>query len=261
MRSSVVLKKLRAGKPVLGVNVNMGPSLITGGLVGKMGYDFAFIDLEHRWFSLKDAAMMCLAIREGNADPVIRIADASTAASYHHCYEIGATGVVAPGIASVSEAEFAAESSKFHPVGQRGFDPVNIDADFGIHGLSEVLEWHNRESFTVLMIEDPAAVDAIDDIAAVPGVDILYVGPGDLSQSHGKPGQSDAPEVKDAFQKVAKACEKHGKWWGTPVMNNAQKLREFMDMGARFFATMSDYFALKTMMTSQLEEFRELLDV
>ena len=260
MRSSVVLKKLRAGKTVLGVNVNLGPSLITGGLVGNMGYDFAFIDMEHRWFSLKDVALMSLAIRQGNADPVIRIADAGSAASYHHCYEVGATGVVAPGIKYISEAKHAVESSKFHPVGQRGLDPVNIDADFGIHAMGKVIEWHNRESFTVLMIEDRTAIENIDEIAAVPGVDILYLGSADLSQSYGKPGQFDAPEIEDAFRKVAEACEKHAKWWGAPVMNNSAKLKQYRDMGARFFVVISDYFALKTLMKTQIEEFRKLID-
>jgi len=260
MRKSRVLAKLRADKPVFGVGVNLGPSIIASGLVGTVGYDFTFIDMEHRWIGYTEAAMMALATREGGADPMIRIADTANHSAFHRCFEIGATGVLMPHAKTGADARKAVNYSKFYPVGQRGMDPVNIDADFGMGGsLMEIIEWHNRETFVALQIEDREAIDNIDAIASVPGVDILFVGPVDLSQSYGEPGLFDAPELQTAVDKVAKASEKHGKWWGVPAMDNPDKVRQYMGMGARFFTVLSDYHALKSTMIRQKDAFKELM--
>src|SRR5262249_58378907 len=98
---------------------------------------------------------------------------------------------------------------RFPPAGKRGLDGAGADADFGLADTSQHLEHANREVFLALQIEDKEAVDAIDEIAAVPGYDLLFVGPGDLSLSYGVPLQFEHPVLQEAIGRVAAAVAKH----------------------------------------------------
>lgn len=259
MRKSRVLEKLRSGKPAMGVSVNLGPSLAASGLVGRLGYDFSFIDMEHRWIGYKEAALMSLATRDGGADSMIRIADTNYS-SFHRCYEVGTAGVLMPHVTSAAKAEHAVQCCKFFPEGQRGLDPTNMDSDFGHGGsIKEITEWHNRESFIALQIEDREGVENIDEIAAVSGVDVLFIGPADLSQSFGKPGEFDAPEIRESFVKVAKAAEDNKIWWGAPAIHSVDKLKSYLDMGARFLLAASDFYSYKTTLMKHVDDISNIL--
>lgn len=253
MRASKVLSKLRSGKVALGVGVNLGPSILSSGLVGKLDYDFTFIDMEHRWFSHETIVPMILSAREGGADSIVRLADTQPS-SIHRCFEIGATGVLIPHCESAAEARDLVTHAKFHPIGSRGVEPVSLDADFGTVGIKALAEWHNQQSLACVMIEDRKAVENLDEIVEVPGLDVLFVGLMDLAQSYGQLGSPGAPAVVEAVKKVAQVCRRAKKWWGLPVMMDLDKFKSYIDMGARFFVVMSDYKALSVMLKSEKEK-------
>jgi len=258
VRASNVLARLRAGKVALGANVSLGPAIITAGFAGKLGIDFIWIDMEHRGFTYHDAALMILAGREGGTDPMVRVPDVSPAA-FHRCFEFGAAGVMMQHCKSVADAEHAVACSKFRPVGRRGLERVYVDADFGTAEIGEFMEWHNRETFVAIQIEDVEALEVIDEISAVPGVDVLFIGPADLSQSLGAAGRFETPEFQAAVKKVARACEKNNKWWGAPAVGDLEKLKWYIDLGGSFFCAFEDYNALVRVWQSDLDQIRNLL--
>jgi len=104
---------------------------------------------------------------------------------------------------------------RYPPLGKRGFDNAGVDADFTFADPVEYMKHVNQETFLVLQVEDREAVDCIDDILAVEGVDLIFIGPADLTISYGVPMQRDHPQVQRAMDKVANAVAKAGKWWGT----------------------------------------------
>ncbi len=240
MRKSKTLAKLRSGKAVIGAAMNLGPSIIGCGLAGKLGADVLWIDMEHRWFSWQDAALMILACREGGADPMVRIPD-KNATSLYRCYELGATGIMLPHCRSREEAEFVVYNCKFPPIGRRGWENVGVDGDYGLVDSQEFIKHHNNETFVCLQIEDKEAVDIIDEITSVVGAELIFVGLGDLSLSYNKQGNFESQEIQSALRKIAKSCEKNGKWWGGPTEPTEDGIKKMLDLGARFLFPLVDY--------------------
>jgi len=258
MRKSKVLAKLRAGKPVFGANPSLGPSLITPGLAGKIGCDVVWIDMEHRWFTYQDMITMIYSAREGGADVMIRIVDHNPA-SFYRCFECGATGVMMYHCKSRQDAEKAVYNSKFAPVGRRGWENALIDGEFGLIERKEFIEHHNRETFVCVQIEDREAVDSIDEIVETPGLDLLFIGPGDLMQSYGV-YTTGASEIVQAYRKIAQACAKHkNKWWGGACSSDIDDISRLLDMGARFLFPFVDYSAVLETWQREMEAVNNLL--
>lgn len=258
MRRSKALETLRAGKVALGTNISIGPYIMGGALAGKLGLDFTWIDLEHRGYTYQDMTIMIYGCRETDVDAMVRVSDTS-AGAFHRCFEMGAAGVMLPHCRSAAEARHAVDCSKFQPVGRRSMENVLVDADFGFADGNEFIEWHNRESFVAVQVEDREAVEVVDQIAATDGVDILFIGPGDLTKAYGKFGNMDAPEYKRAVKRVAQACEQHNKWWGLPTGSAPDGVKRYVGLGARFLAPFSDYGAIRDGWQRQVGEVKEIL--
>jgi 2-keto-3-deoxy-L-rhamnonate aldolase RhmA len=143
---------------------------------------------------------------------------------------------------------------KFPPEGSRGVDGVNAVADIGLLPRPEYPARANRETFIVAQIEEPAALERLDEIAAVKGVDVLLVGPADLSVQLGIPGQLRDRRILDAFDKVARACQKHGKRAGTTT-GDPEDARKLIERGYLFFGTSIDYAPVRSHMLKLKETF------
>ena len=107
----------------------------------------------------------------------------------------------------------------------------------------------------IVLIEDKEAVDAVDEIAATEGIDVLFVGPGDLSQSYGVRGQLDHEQIQHAIDATATACERHGKSWGTPAFS-PEHLAELVGRGARFF----EYGTDQSVLISGFQQIKDVID-
>ena len=132
---------------------------------------------------------------------------------------------------------------KFYPEGRRGVDGVNAEAGFGLIPFQEYLVRANRENFLIVQIEDPEAVEHIEEIAAVDGVDVLFVGPADLSLNLGIAGQFCHPKMMEVYERVCNACRKYGKTAGLSCAFD--KIPEFMEQGFRFFVGGADYLVIR----------------
>lgn len=256
MTDSRVLSKLRAGGfvKVAGISRVVDPWLTE--VVGRIGYDCVWFDMEHRSFGPDKIDPLSLACRATGMDLMVRICKNG----YHsamQALEFGANGLMIPHIRSAAEARQWVEWVRFPPLGRRGLDGAGADADFGLADTLEHIRHSNQEVFLALQIEDREAVEAIDEIAAVPGFDLFFVGAGDLSLSYGIPMQFHHALIEAALDRVAAAAARHGKWWGIPTGTPADAQR-VLDRGGRMITAGGDHFLLVNGFRESWKQFQNV---
>jgi len=242
MTNSRVLQKLRAGDfaRVAGVSRVADPWLAE--LIGRIGYDVIWFDMEHRAFDYGVIDPISLACRATGIDLMVRVLKTGYTAPMR-ALEFGANGIMVPHCMDAAEARQWVEWTRFPPLGKRGFDGAGADADYMLCDPVQYMAHANRETFLIVQIEDREAVDHVDEIAAVEGIDLLFVGPGDLSISYGVPFQINHPLLQRAIDRVANATAKNGKWWGMPS-GTPEGAQALLDRGARFVTCGGDHGAL-----------------
>lgn len=215
----------------------MHPNFIQAlGLQG--GFDGVWLDHEHTGYAMEAFESANIAARAVGLESFVRIAPTDYA-MVTRCFEGGAGGVMAAQINSAEQAEQFVRWSKFYPRGLRGLNTGGFDGRFGSLPAKEFCEKANKETFVAIQIETLQAVAEADGIAAIDGVDLLFVGPSDLSQAYGVIGDFMHPDCQAAIDKVAAACRKHGKQWGavTPNPTHAEMLFE---KGCRMLSPTND---------------------
>jgi 4-hydroxy-2-oxoheptanedioate aldolase len=186
------------------------------------GFNALWIDVEHAGLSTRDLELAAIAARSVGIPNFVRIPPTDYA-TVTRCLESGADGVMAAQIHSADEAEQFVEWAKFAPRGCRGLNTGGYDGRYGLLPAAQMCESANRDNFVAIQIETAQSVDECDAIAALDGVDLLFVGPADLSLALGVPGQFMHADCLSAIDKVAAACKRHGKHWGavTPTPEHA----------------------------------------
>jgi len=194
---------------------------VTGGFHG------VWIDQEHCGLTMRELEVACVTCRAAGLDSFVRIAPTSYAV-VTQCLEAGAGGIMAAMVKSAAETEQIVQWAKFAPRGTRGLNNGGVDGRFGNMGAKEFCETSNRESLVLIQIETAQAVEEAEAIAAVDGVDMLFIGPFDLSQAMGVTGDFFHPKCIAAIDKVAAACKKAGKKWAalTTTPEHCQMLLE-----------------------------------
>ena len=242
-------KRLAAGQRLAGTFIKT-PTGHSVEIFGDVGYDFVVIDEEHAPFDRAaiDAALM--ASRAGRIAALVRVAS-SAHANLLSVLDCGATGVLVPHVASVEKARDVVDGCRYRG-GHRGFSNSPRAGRYGGLGLSEHLEVGDRITTVVAQIEDPEALDVIDAIAAVAGIDCLFVGRGDLAVAMGA-ASMDAPEVKAATERVCKAAKAAGK----PVMvfvGTKADAEAMWRLGATSFIVASDQGLMRRAAVAALGE-------
>jgi 4-hydroxy-2-oxoheptanedioate aldolase len=256
MTKSKVLRKLRNGDFVRVISINRVTDPWLAEVAGRLGFDVIWFDMEHRPHGYDVVGPLSLACRATGMDLMVRVLKTGYT-SPMRCLELGANGIMVPHCRSAQEARIWAEWTKYPPLGKRGFDNAGVDADYTFADSTEYLEHANEETFLAVQIEDREAVDCVDEIAAVEGVDLLFVGPADLSISYNVPMQREHALVQRAMDTVANAAEKAGKWWGT-VTNTPEQAQTEMDRGARMVTCANDHFLLVHGLQSASKSFANL---
>jgi 4-hydroxy-2-oxoheptanedioate aldolase len=233
MRTNTAKAKLKAGETVFGCFVRYPDA----GLVEVMGYqpwDFLVFDGEHGVLEPRDCENMVRAADVRGMTPIVRV-PTNQPATILRLMDTGALGLHVPWVNSAAEAEVAVRSVKYHPRGQRGLAGVRA-ADYGQAGtLADYTQHANAETLVVIQVETAAAVAQAGEIAAVDGVDVVFIGPSDLSQSYGFPGQPQHPAVQAAMDEIIRAVSKTSAAVGIMVPN-AAAARQWRERGARYIA-------------------------
>lgn len=255
MRTSRVKAKLRRNEPALITTLHYtDPTLYE--MTSLMGFDGIWMDLEHHAYSVETAANLMRAARVGASDIIARPAKGEFM-RMDRLLEAGAQGIMYPRCESADEAAEVVRWARFAPLGERGVDTGNADNPYCFMPLAPYLKQANEETLVIIQIESPKAVAAADAIARVPGVDVLMVGPADLSVLSGVPGQWDHPVLAEAYERVAQAARNAGIRWGTVTPNPAHT-RKLLDMGARFICHHADILIVKCGLEQIQEQFAPL---
>ena len=242
MRLSRIKAKLAKNEPVLLTQLHFtDPSVFE--LTSLMGFDGIWMDLEHHGYSLETAQHLMRAARVGTSDILARPAKGEFMRMCR-LLESGAQGIMYPRCDDAREAAEVVRWAKFAPLGTRGFDGANADMPYCTQGMTDYLRDANAQTFILVQIEDPKALDNVEAIAAVEGVDVLFFGPADFSVLSGIPGQFEHPVMQKAIERIAAAAKNTGKHWGLPTGTVAQT-QQLIELGARFICHGADIIMVK----------------
>lgn len=242
MRTSRVKTKLRRGEAVFITTLHLtDPSIFE--LASLMGFDAIWMDLEHHSYGLETAASLMRAARVGSADILARPAKGEFMRMCR-LLEAGAQGIMYPRCDDADEAAEVVRWAKFAPQGQRGIDGANPDQPYLTMPLVPYLRLANEQTFVVIQIESPQALEQAGRIAALDGVDALMLGPADFSNLSGIPGQWEHPTILDAMQRIDAAAKAAGKQWGCPAFTRPHAER-LLELGARMIYHSADILILK----------------
>lgn len=199
-----------AGKQTIGTFINLG-SEVSAECIGISGLDYFVVDTEHSPFDLRETLECIRSAEIRHITPFVRIKEV-TRSTVLKMLDIGAKGMIIPGLKTVDEVRQIIKFGKYGPVGERGFCPTRC-CGFGYgpslaNGLGAYLEEANRGTMFVPQCETRGFLDNIEEIVALDGVDGIFIGPFDLSIALGKPGQFEDPELVWAFDFVLQTCKK-----------------------------------------------------
>jgi 4-hydroxy-2-oxoheptanedioate aldolase len=227
---------------VFGSFINLG-SPLTAEIVAMAGFDFLLIDLEHGAGYEAHLLGQLQAIAHTGAASVVRV-EANDRPRFHRVLDLGAQGIMIPHVDTAEQAKQAIANMRYPPAGVRGVAISNRACGFGSN-FAEYFKNADQGLLAVMQIESTEAVENAEAIATVDGVDVLFVGPLDLSHSLGITAQFDHPKLLEACRKVARAAESAGKTAGI-LMPRAEDFAMWFGMGYRFLPCYSDGGMLNT---------------
>jgi 2-keto-3-deoxy-L-rhamnonate aldolase RhmA len=236
MASQPFRQRVLARETLIGTFMVFGSAAVTE-VAARAGFDWLLIDLEHGMVTETDLVANLHALKGTGVTPLVRV-EQGTRLRIGRALDLGTEGVVVPQVSSADEARQIVSWLRYQPVGKRGVALFTRGMDFGSGGHAAV-RTRNEEVVGLLQIESGAAVEAADAIAAVDGVDVLFVGPSDLSHALGIPGQIDHPDFQAAIERVATAARAHGKAAGVLVWK-AEDAARYAELGYSVFSISSE---------------------
>ena len=257
MRTSKVPKKFRAGHFARFCGLgHFIPFFVRHAAHQK--YDGIWLDLEHRAMNDREVQALLAMCHAHDIDCMVRPPTLERTRLYRYLEE-GASGLMIPFTSDVEIARRVVDAVKFPPDGNRGMDGAGLDADYGLGTWAPGSTYNadaNRETFIVGQIETPEAVENADEIAAVAGLDVLFIGPGDMGLRLAASGSS--MTLDDVIERVSAAARKHGKAWGITA-GSTEQLAERRALGAQMVPWGGDFF-LARVLEECSGEIDEILD-
>jgi 2-dehydro-3-deoxyglucarate aldolase/4-hydroxy-2-oxoheptanedioate aldolase len=247
---------LAAGKivKVYGLGQFLSPKFID--IVALQGgFDAVWFDQEHAGVSIEQIELASLAARACGLDSFVRLAPTDYA-TVMRPLEAGAGGIMAAQVRSAEQTRQIVQWAKFHPQGMRGMNGLGVDGNYGTIPIKDYMSRANAETFVAIQIEHIDAVTDIDQIAAVPNVDVLFIGPADLGQSMGIPGDWDQPRIWEAIEKVAEASKRHKIHWAI-LPPNAAYARRCLELGCRMLSIGFDSWTVHQGLKATKNQFAE----
>ena len=230
-------EKLAQRQRCLGAGITFSDPSVTESLAGSV--DFVWIDMEHNPLGFESVLAHLIAARAGGAPALVRV-PSSDVAWVKRVLDTGAEGIICPQVQSAAEAHEFLSACRYPPQGTRGFGPRR-PSDYGRLGGSAYLEEANRQIFAVIQIEHRQAVEQLDEILALPGLDSIVVGPYDLSGSLGKLGQLEDPEVAATIREVVQKGRQAGVYVGMGMGEDVKYAQQAFEIGVNWVQCGSDF--------------------
>ena len=225
------------GGSVYGMFAVLGePALVE--MIGYAGFDFVVIDTEHSGNTTEQVGGLLRAAEVANLTSVVRVT-ANSPSLILRALDLGAGGILVPQVNTAAEAAAAVSAARYAPLGERGLAGVVRAARHGFIPMQEYLTGANRETLVITQVEHVDAVKNLDEILAVEGLDGIFIGPTDLSQSMGCTGQFDNPELRKTIHSVIEKTRRTDKWAGIFCLN-AEDAAYWRAAGAQFLAVATE---------------------
>ncbi|TXC06147.1 hypothetical protein FocTR4_00009535 [Fusarium oxysporum f. sp. cubense] len=233
-------EKLLRDEVAYTMSIKLVKSIEIAGMAKTAGYDGILVDMEHSSFDLETTNQLCVAALYAGISPIVR-APSKDPFFVSRILDGGALGIIVPHIRSVQDAQDVVNAAKFQPVGHRSSTNGLPHHQFRSIPAKVSSPVTNAATMVIPMIETLEALELVDEIAALPGVDSLLIGTNDLTAEMGIPGDYENPRVTEAYERTIAACKKHGKWLGVGGLHARLDLVEkFCKMGARWVMAATD---------------------
>jgi len=255
MRANPVKQTLQHGGVALGTMIFEFATTGIARIAAAAGAEFVVYDMEHTGWSIETIRTTMATARAADLVPLVRV----PATQYHllaRPLDVGALGLMVPMVESEEQARLIVQSAKYFPEGRRGAAFGIAHDDYAGGDVAAKMRDANAATLLIAQIETAAGVEHADHIAAVPGIDLLWIGQFDLTSSLGIPGQFDRPEFQRAVERVLAACARHGKTAGM-MATGVENGRALLAQGFRCLAYWGDLWIYQQALGAALAALRE----
>jgi len=233
-------EKLARNEVVASMTVRLCRTIEIAQIARTAGFDTLYVDMEHNTLTVGETCQICIAAQQIGITPLVRV-PANSPEYICRVLDGGAMGVITPHVRSAAEAREMVKLVKFAPMGERSAGGALSQYQYRSFPLAETNAAMNDATSLVLMMETVAALENVEEIMAVDGVDMMMIGSNDLCNEMGITGQFDSPKLRDAFERTIAAARKHGKHVGVGGLASRNDLMtQFVSMGARYVSTGTD---------------------
>jgi 2-keto-3-deoxy-L-rhamnonate aldolase RhmA len=246
-------RRILAGETTLGTFLNLG-SPVAAELCGEAGFDWLILDMEHGALTEAGLLQMLHAVAATPAEAVVRVEE-GTRLRIGRALDFGARALMVPRVDTPEQAGQAVRFVRYPPSGTRGVALPTRFAGYGRLGHADVASAH-EEVTLMIQVESAAAVDAAAEVASIDGVDVLFVGPTDLSHDLGTPGDIASAEYRQAIERVGRAANDHGKAAGV-LLWSIDDIAPYDEAGFRVYALGSDGSSVAQAARRQVAEFSQ----
>ncbi len=253
MRTNEIKHRLNQGGHSIGTFFLEFNTTGIGRLAAEAGSEFGVFDMEHSGWTLESIRMLIASTRSSTMIPLVRV----PASDYHfiaRVLDMGAMGIMIPMVESGEQAHQIALAAKYPPMGRRGAAFCIAHDDYTVGNVAETMESANRESMLLAQIETLAGLNNCDAIAAVNGIDVLWVGQFDLSSALGIPGQFNHPKFLDALRHVVETCRRRNKIPG--MMCDPTNGKQLLELGFRMIAYSTDLWIFQAALRTGITELK-----
>jgi len=250
-------KTLKEGGLVIGTFISEVRNPNVAYMLAQCGYDYFIIDNEHGSYSPETVSNMIAAARGAGISVIVRIPEIRRETILKPL-DSGAAGILVPQVNTADQAGEIIVHAKYPPVGDRGAVLRRAHSRYGRVNAAEYLKQANEDTFIAVQAETPKAIENLEEIVAVPGIDCIFVGPFDLSVGLGIPGQLTHPREVEAIDRVIEVCQKHNMITGI-LMYDTAILKPWVEKGMRFVAYSCDISMLADAAAKGVAELRSVV--
>jgi 2-keto-3-deoxy-L-rhamnonate aldolase RhmA len=258
LKKNRVKQLLQDGGTCFGTMLRMvnAPEVIP--LCAMCGWDYVILDTEHYAFNRETLSRLSVVCRYEPLTLLVRVPDKH----YHQMastLDLGVEGLILPRVESQQETESILQSTRYFPLGSKGASVSTTATAFQSYSYPDYMNWHNQNLLIVVQIESQEGVDRVDEIVSPEGVDAVMIGPADLSQSLGIPGEFSHPRMEATCQKIIDVCRRHGVAPGIHFAD-PNLVRKWVARGMRFVTYQYDSMFLQTAFEGALRDLRTTME-
>lgn len=257
MRENKMKRTLKAGGVVVGTMVSEVRTPAVAQMMATAGYQFILIDMEHSAFNMETVQDMILACRAAGIQSVVRTPGMERC-SLSRPLDAGADGILVPQVETREEVEAIVRETRYYPLGERGCALRRLHSDYQKVNSVEYMAHANEEALVVIQIESEKAINHLEELVSVPGVDAAFIGPNDMSQSYGVPGQMKHPKMIAAYKRLIEVCNAYGVAPGAHL-SNLDDVKEWVGAGMRLIGYSNDINMLVDAASKQVADIKAIL--